>query len=471
MCLKFGSGGGVFLLVRNCFKLITRSKKMNVNYTSAPLKLSNYDCIGFDLDHTLCVYNLNEICNLEYDLMKNRLIQLGYKDNYLSQPLIDNVDFIRRGLILDIEKGNLLDITCDGTIVKASHGTRMLSNAAITDIYGSDRRWHVTDTFTQEPLATWEGPLSEKLRSVLDYFDIIVPLVYGRAINCVDSANNENDPLLNDYTQVWKDILDTLNHMYSREHFDKNVGGYFEAVKANPSRYIKKRSPEFLNWLKKMKNSKTTFLITGSDMDYASMIAETSLGKDWQTFFDVIVCYARKPGFFIGNRPLVKIVFDEQLEQQSTNQSNKFYSQGNWAELYDLLKLNTAKDNPLCLYMGDNLLQDIYAPTQCSRLDTVAVVREVYDEITVKRAQNSEDDIFTSSSLWGSYFKCQSENKLTVWGNIVRSHSKICVPDLSVFINNPIDYSYDVFEVDDLNDNTKGYYLPREFYSNAVNCS
>ena len=133
------------------------------------LMLDDYDCIGFDLDHTLCRYNIGPmirwdsnledqtkfhitqisvLCTclrFEYDLLAKFLIEKrGYDEAIKVQSFDKEVDFVckviqitdarffgdmhgeqTQGLTLDIAGGNLLRLGKDGVILAASHGTRL----------------------------------------------------------------------------------------------------------------------------------------------------------------------------------------------------------------------------------------------------------------------------------------------------------------------------------------------------------
>lgn len=72
---------------------------------------------------------------LEYKTLSNFMVNVkGYSDKYLLQPL--DVDFLQKGLIVDIHRGNLLKISYDGYILKATHGTKFMTDSEIIDVYG-----------------------------------------------------------------------------------------------------------------------------------------------------------------------------------------------------------------------------------------------------------------------------------------------------------------------------------------------
>lgn len=84
----------------------------------ATLCLDDYDCVGFDLDHTLCRYNIGPMIRLEYDLLAEFLVsKKGYDATIRAKIFDDDREFVCKGLTLDCEKGNLLRLGYDGFIL------------------------------------------------------------------------------------------------------------------------------------------------------------------------------------------------------------------------------------------------------------------------------------------------------------------------------------------------------------------
>lgn len=376
---------------------------------------------------------------LEYKTLSNFMVTVkGYSDKYLLQPL--DIDFLQKGLIVDIHGGNLLKISCDGYILKATHGTRFMSDEEIVKTYGPERMWEVTTEFTQNLLVSWIGQYADTIRTLADFFDMPSSLVFAR---CVDSLDEKAGQRLESY-KIWPDVLDGLVHMYTREHFQSGVSDYFVSLRANPEKYIHRTKPDVIQFLKKLKREKTTFLITGSNIDLANLTAAYSLGEDWKDLFDIVICFAKKPGFFNASRPFLKIEGDKETTPMDPNdlELNQVYSQGNWVDLDFALSKKRSIENPKMLYFGDNLIQDVYAPTKYTTYDSIAIVEELLAEGMKDVVETHEDKKLLTSSLWGPYF---GTTEPTIWSEIIRKHSKICVPNVDAIARNPIDYEYKCF--------------------------
>lgn len=434
------------VLNRTWFRNFSRYSANRIMTGADTFRFSDYDCVGFDLDNTLLRYHIGNVIELEYDIMSKYLVEhRGYSSRYLLQPL--DVDFLQKGLVIDFQRGNILKLGPDGTIHQATHGTKKMVEAEIIAYYGSDKRWSVTTEYCENMLVAWNGPLSEKIRTVLDYFDICATILFGRIIDTLDEDARERIGHYN----VWPDLLDALVNMYSREHFGRNVGGYFKALKEHPDKYLQKASPNLVSWLRELKKTKTTFLITGSHMDFANFTASYALGPEWPELFDVVVGFAKKPGFFIGAKPFIRLEGATETEPLTPSQLERhhIYSQGNWRDLTVLLQRLSHKQNPRYLYIGDNLIQDVYTPSKFTKADTVAIVEEMTAEGMKDNPLRHPDALYLQSDFWGSYFvananpRCQEEPSL--WADLIKRHARICVPTIDEVIQYPLDHSFNSF--------------------------
>ncbi len=423
-----------------------RSRKMDENREN--FSLNDYDCIGFDLDNTLVKYNVKAMIYHEYNELSNFLVEKGYSKEFLKKPLEDDQDFLQKGLILDFKKGNLLRTCPDGSIQICSHGTKFLTKPEIEKYYGTEKRWEVTDVYCKDMLVAWNGTLSEYIRTCLDYFDMPAALAFARIVDSIDTEKGGEQEEYN----IWPDVLAGLLSMYERMHFSSGTSKYFEALKSNPSKFIYKNDPKILEWLKMLKKHKKSFLITGSHIDFANLTATYALGEDWRDCFDLIICYAKKPGFFTFDRQFMQL---DGIKETAPIQADDFvdggiYTQGNFSQLKKFISKLTQKSDPKILYVGDNLIQDVFTPNKHVGIDTIAIIEEMMAE-GVDYNQNYE---ILRSNAWGSYFHTNGED--TLWERIIRKHSKLCVPCVDELAKNPLDHKYHPFNPAD--NSSCGYY-------------
>lgn len=264
-------------------------------------------------------------------------------------------------------------------------------------------------------------------------------LAFARIIDSIDQAKGGPQKQY----KVWPDILAGLMAMYSRELYATDESKYFLGLKNDPSKFVRKCDPKVLEWLKQLKQKKSTFLLTGSHVNFASLTAGYAIGENWREYFDFIICYAKKPGFFTSNRPFMKLNGIEEVGPIDIKdmQPGNVYTQGNLKDLKKLIGKFSKKDDDLkMVYVGDNLIQDVFTPNKHMQIDTVAIVEEMLAEGLDAQPEFK----VLQSNVWGSYFHVNSQD--TLWERIVRKHAKICVPSLDVVACNPIDFKYNAFD-------------------------
>ncbi len=375
------------------------------------LCIDDYDCIGFDLDHTLCRYNVGPMVRLEYDLLADFLVnKKGYDPAIRERSFERDRDLVCKGLTLDCERGNLLRLAADGFILGACHGTRRMSDSDVEREYGRCRKRHPGPGYTQH-LAE-HGPqgmvdFGQLLHSFMDYFDMAAPLLCARIVDVVDEINNGGRPMAEYF--FWPDVQEGLKHMFIRTNFATDRGGYFPEVKAHPEKYILRRGPRFREWLQMLRaNGKYLYVITGSHFDFASHVASYALGEDWKDLFDIVIFFARKPSFFSEKRPFWRLDGAREVESfegWEDLETGEYYSQGNWKDLNEFFEYCTEWEPSASLYFGDNVLQDVLAPKKfTTTVDSVAVCEDLLAEGMVDRPPTHPDADDITSKAWGSYF-------------------------------------------------------------------
>ncbi|XP_046399536.1 5'-nucleotidase domain-containing protein 1 [Ischnura elegans] len=401
-------------------KMNENVRAVNSGHHQGVLRFSDYDCIGFDLDNTLVKYKLTELMTLEYDMLAKYLVEVkGYDPKHLLAPFSEGVKFVQRCLFVDFDRGNIVKLGARGEVVKATHGTRFLTESEIRDAYGPDKLWEDGLAYMKDPLEAWRGPLSSKLRPLLDFFDAPSALVFARIINSLD----ENGVVAAKY-KVWPDVLDGLIHMFSPENFNLGVG-YFHSMRSDVGKYVHPVDHQVVEWLKSLRQQgKKLFLLTGSGLGFASIVAEHSLGSEWRSLFDIVISYARKPWFFLSKKeekPFFKICEPDFVEENKVAvpqlNCNVRYEQGSWDGLSIALADATGKEiGGKVLYVGDNIIQDVYSPVKYTTCETVAICEEMGAHMAFDGSEKYFDSVLRSSD-WGSFF---SDNKeVSFWSDVL----------------------------------------------------
>lgn len=422
------------------------------------IRISDYDIIGFDLDNTLVRYKITAMVQLQYKALASHMVaNCGYSGDVLLRPLDDQLDFLQRGLIIDLRRGNVLKVAADGYIRRAAHGTRFLDDAGIVSVYGTARKWAPVVTYTEDLLSTWNGPNADEMRTLLDFFDLPLSVLFGRCVDAID-AGRQPEPAgdsSDDQTECTYDILPGilvgLNQIYSREHFQSGASPFFEALKQRPDDYIHATPAKLIAYLRTLRQTKTTFLLTGSHIDFADFTATHALGADWRDLFDVVVSFAKKPGFFAQQRPFLRLADTQETTETIEAADMRLggvYSQGNYAELLQLLRSKRGATEPKVLYVGDNMVQDVYAPFALSGCDSIAVVEELLAEgaLGVDGTRAHEAAGMLCSQAWGSYFGSASDP--TLWSEVIQRNARLCVAEVADLAEQPLDHEYRAFSLD-----------------------
>ena len=393
----------------------------------------NYDIIGFDLDNTLLRFNINNMVPLYYHLLKEFLVIERKYPKQLLQLQFD-ANFLLKGLIIDANRGNLLKVSADGTILKATHGTTFLSDQEIIGIYGLSRTCSNVQTFVKDPLAAWNEPIDKELRALMDYFDIGVSLVFAQTVDVIDDLSSGGDKLQKQDYKIWPDMLDGIGQIYNRDNFANGKSSFFEALKCNPDKYLLKTDTSVIKLLRQLKAcGKALFLLSGSNIDFANFTATYALGTEWQDLFDYVITFAKKPKFFQEQRQFFKVENLSEIPESEisltvllTPKTN--YSRGNWEQLKESICNKVLQKNPKdveTLYVGDNILQDVYAPKVVSSINSLVVLEEL-----LENDNNYDFKKIIHSPLWGSYF---SENGIpTLWSKLIEKYSKLCISNMNV---------------------------------------
>ncbi|XP_054835018.1 5'-nucleotidase domain-containing protein 1 isoform X2 [Eublepharis macularius] len=394
--------------------------------------LADCEVFAFDLDHTLCRYHLVESSRLIYDSFAQYLItEKGYDKELLNVPS-ESWDFCCKGIILDMEDGNFLKLACDGTVLRASHGTKHMTSEEILEKYGR-REWRYFKTMS--------GMVSRSAKYYVydNYFDLPGALLCARI---VDTLNQHN---ANQKYDFWKDIVAAIQHNYKTSAFKENCGTYFPEVKRNPEKYIQSCPDSVKKWLRKLKDSgKILLLITSSHSDYCRLLCEHILGNDFAELFDIVITNALKPGFFSqppNQRPFRTLENDDEQEALLSLDKPGWYSQGNISHLNELLKKMTDKLEPKVVYFGDSMHSDIFSAHHYSNWETVLILEELRgDPIMTPSEAEAEPlekkgkyegyhpkSLHAISKQWGSFFVDTISSAEDAAGTILKTWSCNCV--------------------------------------------
>ncbi|XP_019479511.1 PREDICTED: 5'-nucleotidase domain-containing protein 1 [Hipposideros armiger] len=423
--------------------------------------LAACDVVGFDLDHTLCRYNLPESAPLIYNSFAQFLVKEKGYDKELLNVTPEHWDFCCKGLALDLEEGNFIKLADNGTVLRASHGTRMMAPEEVAEEFGRKEWKHFMSDFGM-------SCRSGKYYFYDNYFDLPGALLCARVVDSLTKQNNGQKAF-----DFWKDIVAGIQHNYRMSAFKENCGIYFPEIKRDPGRYLHSCPESVKKWLWQLKNAgKVLVLITSSHSDYCRLLCKHILGH----------AQCGLPNWVPSRNSKVQdcqTVFPENDEEQEALPSLDkpgWYSQGNAVHLYELLKKMTGKPEPKVVYFGDSMHSDIFPARHYSNWETVLILEELRGDRNGK-PEDSEPlekkgkyegqkakPLNSLSKKWGSFFvdsisglKNTEDSLVNTWScKRISTYSTIAIPSIEAIAELPLDYKFTRFSSN--NSKTVGYY-------------
>ncbi|XP_030624763.1 5'-nucleotidase, cytosolic II, like 1 [Chanos chanos] len=350
-------------------------------FVNRSLTLENIKCYGFDMDYTLAMYKSPEYEALGFELLRDRLVSIGYPHELLRYSY--DPSFPTRGLVYDTMYGNLLKVDSNGNVLLSTHGFTYLRGKDIHQYYPNrfiqrddTERFYVLNTLFN---------LSETYlyACLIDFFTKCT-----RYINC--PTGFQHGDLFMSYRSMFQDVRDAMDHLH-------DTGTLKERTLKNLEKYVVKdpRIPVLLNRVKEVAK---VFLATNSDYNYTEAIMKYLLDfppgsknpkVSWRSFFDLVVVDTRKPLFFAEGTVLRQVDTNTGKLRIGTYtgdlQHGTVYSGGSSDIVCDLLDVR-GKD---ILYVGDHIFGDILKSKKRQGWKTFLVVPELARELQVWTERNS----------------------------------------------------------------------------------
>ena len=332
------------------------------------LPLKEVKAVGFDMDYTLARYRSPEIDDLAF---KKAIRLLVRERDYPMSLLEDAFDpaFSIRGLALDGRHGNLIKVSRERQVVRATHGSRMMSREEIDTVYG--RRRVATD--------------AKDFRCIDTLFEIPESALFARLVDRLDEGTIHGK----DYLALFHDArwaIDTAHR-----NGDMKAG-----ILAHREFFIHRdlKLPIALDRWKRA--GKKLFLATNSEWSFTDGVLSHMLdGLDearpsWTDYFDLIVVSTRKPLFFMEHPDPVPV----------PGQTNAF-SGGNadWVEE----RLGAIGEE--ILYVGDHIYGDILRSKKTHSWRTLMLIPELEEEL--KRLEEHGDELRELLRLKAQHRRCE----------------------------------------------------------------
>ena len=333
----------------------TKLKKWQKIFVNRSLNMGPIKAIGFDMDHTLVTYNREAFEALAFRATLNKFIEAGYPEE-LSQLHFDPA-FLIRGLLVDMERGNILKVDGHKYVKIAFHGRRRLPKDLRHKLYNS------------------ESFKASTLLSVDTFFALSEVQLFTEIVDYMD---RHPDKIQKSYRDVYHD----LRRFIDLSHAD---GSIKNLVLKEPEKFIHKDKYLGITLQQLAEAGKSLFLLTNSNWDYTNAMMRFALQDSltdevsWRELFDAIIVGSGKPGFFTGSQPFYEVMTDSNLLKTHTGplKQESVYQGGN-ANLFQ--KLTGFRGDEI-LYVGDHIYGDIARSKGSVNWRTMLVVEELDTEL------------------------------------------------------------------------------------------
>lgn len=332
-------------------------------YCNRTLNLRAIRAIGYDMDYTLVHYRVETWERRAYEFVRSKLGALGWPVSDLEF----DPTFVIRGLVLDLQLGNIVKANRFGYVKQGYHGTRALELDDLRQTYArtivdlSEPRWLFLNTL----------------------FSLSEASLY---LQLVDRLDAHALPEVLGYTDLYRRVKASLD--------EAHMEGELKAeVLADPDSYVEQDGDTALALLDQKHAGKKLLLITNSEWSYAQPLMSHCFdrwlpaGTTWRDLFDVVIIAARKPEFFSTRSPLLEVVDDAGLLRPTNALSHGgVYFGGCARQVEDFLGLSGDQ----ILYVGDHIYGDVHVSKSLLRWRTALVVRELEQEVAALDAFAAE---------------------------------------------------------------------------------
>jgi 5'-nucleotidase len=333
----------------------SKLEKWQRMYVNRSLNMDRIKAIGFDMDHTLVMYNREAFETLAFRETLKKFIEAGYPEELGDLNFKPN--FLIRGLLVDMDRGNLLKVDGHKYVKSAFHGTTRLDKETRHKLYNS------------------ESFKAQEFLSVDTFFALSEVQLF---VEIVDYMDNHPKKIKKSYREVYDD----LRKFIDLSHAD---GSIKNVVMADPGRFIRKDKYLSTALMRLIDGGKTLFLLTNSGWEYTNRMMSYILDGEheefpsWRDYFDDIIVSSGKPGFFTGSQPFLEVMTDNGLLRAHTGAlvPRRVYQGGNAALFQKLTKFRGDE----ILYVGDHIFGDIMQSKGKLNWRTLLVVEELEHEL------------------------------------------------------------------------------------------
>lgn len=329
-----------------------RSRGVFCNRT---LNLRSLAAIGYDMDYTLVDYQAELFERRVYEYTRESFLE----DGWPVEDLCFDSGMVARGLVIDIQRGNLVKANRFGFVKKAMHGTRSIEHQQQREIYSrtmvdlSESRWVFLNTL----FSLSEGCLYAQLVDKLDQGLLLKGIGY-------------------------EELYRRVRFKVDLQHLEGRLKA--EIMKA-PDLYVVRDPEAPMALLDQKMSGKKLILITNSEWEYTRTMmsyaynSHLPVGMTWRDLFDLVIVSARKPDFFTSRAPFFQVVSEDGLLKPLNGplQAGQAYVGGCAAQIEQDLGFSGDQ----VLYVGDHMFGDVNVSKQILHWRTGLILRELEIEV------------------------------------------------------------------------------------------
>lgn len=326
-------------------------------FCNRTLNMRSVRAIGFDMDYTLVHYDVHEWESRAYAHVLQRLAQHDVDTDGLQFA----PELFARGLIVDLELGNIVKANRFGYVTQAAHGTALLPHDAQRRAYSQ----------------TWVDLAEPRWVFLNTLFSISEACIYAQLVDRFDAGGLQH---LGGYGDLYGLVRDSINAAH--------LEGQLKAeIIAAPERFVDV-DPDLPRTLLDLHHAgKKLFLATNSEWHYTRAMMHYVFhghlgGLDWRQLFELVIVEAQKPGFFERDAGFHEVLTDDGNERplQGPLRGGGVYRGGNAEHVQQALGL----DGSEILYVGDHVYADVHVSSRIRRWRTALVLRELEHEVAAE---------------------------------------------------------------------------------------
>ena len=329
-------------------------------FCNRTLNFRSLKAIGYDMDYTLVEYRVEAFERQVFDYARARFLAQGWP----VEDLAFDATMVARGLVIDMELGNVVKANRFGLVRRAMHGTEPMNFARQREVYSgtivdlAEPRWVFLNTL----FSLSEGCLYAQLVDLLD--QRLLPTVLG-----------------------YRELYGQVRAMVDAQHLE---GRLKAEIAAAPEACVV-LDPELpLTLLDQRHAGKKLLLITNSDWIFSSAMMSYAFdrflpdGLVWRDLFHLVIVGARKPDFFRGQAPFFEVVTEDGLLRpaQGPLRPGRAYMGGSAVQVEKDLGLSGDE----ILYVGDHMFGDVHVSKSALRWRTALILRELEGEVAALEA-------------------------------------------------------------------------------------